>query len=393
MYDAVFEGWYWRITLPGDAKSFALIYSVEDPKGDGEFSGVGAQVMGPDDGYLLQYSDDVSLFWADSTQLALGACFQGSRRGAQGMLPRDRFNSSVRQGFQASSRWHQGNIIASEKGASGDLMSTVDSCRWELSIEPKSGWGKPSGRQKSTAGWLAALPIFEPHWQVLMSHGEATGWIEWGNDRYEFECAPAYAEKNWGGGFPNRWAWIQCNSFLDSPGTSVTAVGAERGLLQVPGLKENVGLIGIHHQGEFYELNIKDSQVRWTVSPWGSWRLEGSSSKFEAIIEAQCSSSDGTALRAPTASDGLAPFCRDSFAGSVTLQVWRAGDRARGSPPLIDVTSDGKSGAVEVGGGPWWSTWSVEAKMTEPVKQLLQLPLDVEYLADMLPRDIRPPGL
>lgn len=38
-----FEGWYWRVTLPGDAESFALIYSVEDPRG-GVFSGVGAQV-------------------------------------------------------------------------------------------------------------------------------------------------------------------------------------------------------------------------------------------------------------------------------------------------------------------------------------------------------------
>ncbi len=38
-----FEGWYWRVTLPGDAESFALIYSIEDPRG-GEFSGVGAQV-------------------------------------------------------------------------------------------------------------------------------------------------------------------------------------------------------------------------------------------------------------------------------------------------------------------------------------------------------------
>lgn len=31
--------------------------------------------------------------------------------------------------------------------------------------------------------------------------------------RYEFQDAPAYAEKNWGGGFPSKWHWIQCNSF------------------------------------------------------------------------------------------------------------------------------------------------------------------------------------
>lgn len=56
---AVFEGWYFKVTLPGDGQSFALIYSVEDPAGGNKYSGVGAQVMGPDDGYLLQYSPQV----------------------------------------------------------------------------------------------------------------------------------------------------------------------------------------------------------------------------------------------------------------------------------------------------------------------------------------------
>ena len=58
--------------------------------------------------------------------------------------------------------------------------------------------------------------------------------------------------------------------FYDSPGTSVTAVGAERGLLQIPGVQENVGLIGIHHNDTLYEVNIKDGQIRWSVEPWGT---------------------------------------------------------------------------------------------------------------------------
>ena len=390
-----FEGWYWRVTLPGDAKSFALIYSIEDPKGGGVFSGVGAQVMGPDDGYLLEYSTDVSGFWADRSRLALGACFSGWNGSVvhKGMLPRDVFNRSVERGFQASSTWHQGSICASEAGAAGDLKSTVQSCQWEFSIAPKSGWGDASGRQKSTAGWLSNFPIFEPHWQVLMSHGEACGWIEWGGTRYSFQDAPAYAEKNWGGGFPNRWMWIQCNSFQGSPGTSLTAVGAERGLLQFPGFKENVGLIGVHHKGQFYELNVKDSLIRWEVSPWGKWRIEGSSSEFEAVVDAVCMDTDGTPLRAPTADRGLAPFCKDSFGGVVRLQVWKNGDRSNGKDPIIDLQSSGKSGAVEIGGGPWWSDWAVEAKMSEPVKQLLRLPIDIEYLADtFLPDGLKPPG-
>lgn len=394
-----FEGWYWRVTLPGDAKSFALIYSIEDPKGGSVFSGVGAQVMGPDDGYLLEYSHDVSSFWADRRRLALGACFSprengGSQYPVRGMLPKDVFNRSVSRGFQASSTWHQGYIHACEEGAAGDLKSTVESCRWEFSITPKTGWGDVSGRQKSTAGWLSNFPIFEPHWQVLMSHGEATGWIEWGGKRYSFRDAPAYAEKNWGGGFPHRWMWIQCNSFENSPGTSLTAVGAERGLLQFPGLKENVGLIGVHHEGKFYELNVKESAIHWKVSPWGTWYIEGSSSEFEAVVEAACLDTDGTPLRAPTVDKGLAPFCRDSFGGDVRLRVWETGNRKRGKNPIIDLHSQGRSGAVEIGGGPWWSDWAVEAQMSEPVKKLLQIPLDIDYIADtFLPDALRPPGL
>lgn len=385
------------MTLPGDGQSFALIYSIEDPLGTGQFSGIGAQVMGPDDGYLLQYSRDVSQFWADRSTLALGATFRpvpGALLGqpAKGMLAEPTFNGAVAQGFQASTGWHQGRIVASEGSAAGDLKSTVPHCEWAFGIRPRVGWGDQSGRQRATAGWLASLPVFEPHWQVLMAHGEATGWIEWGGERYEFTDAPAYAEKNWGGGFPTRWAWIQCNSFQGHPGTSVTAVGARRGLLQVPGFQEDVGMIGIHHNGTFYELNVKDSEVRWEVEPWGRWVIEGSNAQYDAVIEAECQS-PGTPLRAPTADLGLAPFCRDSFAGKVRIRVWAAGGKDAGAQPLLDCVSEGWSGAVEVGGGPWWAAWSTEARMAEPVRRLLNLPLDVEALGDMVPSWLRPPGL
>jgi tocopherol cyclase len=32
-----------------------------------------------------------------------------------------------------------------------------------------------------------------------MAEGKASGWLQWGSQRYEFTNAPAYAEKNWGG--------------------------------------------------------------------------------------------------------------------------------------------------------------------------------------------------
>ena len=59
-----------------------------------------------------------------------------------------------------------------------------------------------------------------------MAQGRASGWIEWGGQRYDFADAPAYAEKNWGGGFPSRWFWVQCEAFEGEPDAALTSVGA-----------------------------------------------------------------------------------------------------------------------------------------------------------------------
>lgn len=60
-----------------------------------------------------------------------------------------------------------------------------------------------------------------------MAKGSATGFIEWGGKRYDFTNAPAYAEKNWGGGFPKKWFWIQCEDFKAEPRVALTAVGGQ----------------------------------------------------------------------------------------------------------------------------------------------------------------------
>ena len=54
-------------------------------------------------------------------------------------------------------------------------MKTVKTARWEYSTRPVYGWGDVGSKQKSTAGWLAAFPVFEPHWQICMAGGLSTG--------------------------------------------------------------------------------------------------------------------------------------------------------------------------------------------------------------------------
>lgn len=45
--------------------------------------------------------------------------------------------------------------------------------------------------------------------------------------------------------------------------------GATRGVLNLPGVKEEVGLIGIHYGGTFVELVPWNGSVSWDVAPWG----------------------------------------------------------------------------------------------------------------------------
>ena len=59
-----------------------------------------------------------------------------------------------------------GKLVQADKGFGGGRRSSVSSVSWAFSVKPQLGWGDEGTKQKATAGWLAALPVFEPHWQV-----------------------------------------------------------------------------------------------------------------------------------------------------------------------------------------------------------------------------------
>lgn len=48
--------------------------------------------------------------------------------------------------------------------------------------------------------------------------------------------------------------------------------------------------------------------------------------------------------------------------------------------------------ALEVGGGPWYTTWKAKARLQGPLKSLLQLPIDVERVFAPVPL-LKPPGI
>ncbi|MBW4690745.1 MAG: tocopherol cyclase family protein [Lyngbya sp. HA4199-MV5] len=251
-------------------------------------------------------------------------------------LPPEHFTQHIQEGYQATATWHQG-MLHEPSGASA---------RWEYRIQPVYGWGHADRLQQSTAGWLSSLQIFEPGWQILMAHGLATGWIEWNGDRYTFDNAPAYSEKNWGGAFPQKWFWLNCNSFEGEPDLSLTAGGGRRGVLW---WMESVAMIGVHYRGTFYEFAPWNAQVHWEIHPWGNWRMWAETSQLTVELTGT-TDRPGTPLRAPTA-NGLVFACRDTMLGNITLRLH---DR-RHHTLLLEAYSD--RGGLETGGAPWDDVW------------------------------------
>ncbi len=68
--------------------------------------------------------------------------------------------------YQDSVLMYAGTLESDDSSAAGNLPPTVKSVKWAYSTRPIYGWGDTGSDQKSTAGWLAAMPVFEPHWQV-----------------------------------------------------------------------------------------------------------------------------------------------------------------------------------------------------------------------------------
>ncbi len=333
-----FEGWYYRVTLPEQRQTFAFMYSIEDPAGNKPHSGGAAQILGPEDSYFCRTFPDVKKFWAWRDCLGLGHWRRTNQLKNPDYLPPQQFEEQVLEGYQATATLHQG--ILQDPG-SGQVT------RWRYTIQPIYGWGDLAGPQQSTAGWISQFPIFEPGWQILMAHGLATGWIEWQDQHYEFARAPAYSEKNWGGAFPQKWFWLNCNCFKDEPELALTAGGGRRGVLW---WMESVAMVGIHYQGKFYSFMPWNSQVYWDIDPWGRWHMQAHTHQFSVELVAT-TSRPGTRLRAPT-EQGLVYACQDTMHGNLILQL----QERRGSRSKLLLEAHSSLCGLETGGG-WQGPW------------------------------------
>lgn len=329
-----FEGWYYRVTLPERGDSFAFMYSIEDPQGGSSTSGGFVQVLGPGEGRAYALLNDVSGFWAATDRLALGY----RQQGPVGYGDPEQFEQRVAVGYQATDTLNQGSFTDKVTG---------ETVRWHYRIRPVHGWGRPD-RSQATMGLLSYLSVFEPGWQILMSHGLAEGWIEWRGERYLFRDAPAYGEKNWGGAFPDKWFWVQANAFPDNDSVALVAGGGVRGVLW---WQESVAMVSLYAGGQFYRFMPGEAEIHCAIEPWGRWQIEAVSAQYRVEVVGTIPPEGGIELLAPTI-EGPRFVCRDTLVGEVSVRLSRRwGDQK--------VLFEGRTalGGLETGGGPWPGSW------------------------------------
>jgi tocopherol cyclase len=341
-----FEGWYLRLTLPEINQTFAFMYSLEDPLDRKSYSGGAVQILGIDEAYLYRSFPQVQKFFAATDSFSFGHWKKTNLPTKPGVLSPAEFHNYITEGYQVTATLNQGSVFDPVRN---------EYCRWQYQIQPVYGWGDPQQFQQSTAGWLSYLPIFEPGWQITQAHGLATGWVEWRGQHYHFNAAPAYSEKNWGGSFPQKWFWVNCNSFEQQPDLAMTAGG---GIRQVLWWEEEVALVGIHYQGKFYEFAPWNSEVSWEIQPWGKWQIQAKSAEFMVTLSGETDLS-GTYVRTPTAK-GLIFNCRDTTKGKLNLELrareaWATPNRTG----IQIVKANSHLAGLEVGGAPWDTVWVV----------------------------------
>jgi hypothetical protein len=144
-----------------------------------------------------------------------------------------------------------------------------DDATVDLSIDRTVGWPYALGG----GGIFSALPFLGQYWHPHILGGEVSGQASTGSERWTFDSADIYAEKNWGAGFPERWWWGQAQGF-DRPDVCVAFGGGRltAGPLAVTvgGAVIRVGNDVIRFAPPWSSVRSSADGTRWEVTARGS---------------------------------------------------------------------------------------------------------------------------
>ena len=85
-------------------------------------------------------------------------------------------------------------------------------CRLDASMAAPAGWPR---RAFGALGGAQLVPGLSQYWHPHLFAADVRGGVVAGPETFALDGARAYAEKNWGRGFPDHWWWGQAHDFGD----------------------------------------------------------------------------------------------------------------------------------------------------------------------------------
>jgi len=136
--------------------------------------------------------------------------------------------------------------------------------RLEVELDDVVGWPHRLGG----GGLFSAVPWLNQYWHPHILGARVSGHAVVGGERYDLEGATAYAEKNWGAGFPKSWWWGQAQGF-DRDDVCVAFSG---GVLEWGPVSAGVGGVVVRVGDDVLRLCPPTALVRGGEQG-GTWRV------------------------------------------------------------------------------------------------------------------------
>ncbi|HEX7168267.1 MAG TPA: tocopherol cyclase family protein [Acidimicrobiales bacterium] len=200
-----------------------------------------------------------------------------------------------------------------DMGAGAKVEATFDAdaaFRWPL----RTGGG----------GVFSVLPYLGQYWHPHLLDGRADVTAMIAGETWTMAGARAYAEKNWGRGFPEYWWWGQANAFDDGrDGVSVVFTG---GVLDAGPLAAVVGGIVVRVGRELVRLTPPLARIRTEVAA-GRWMMTGRGHGWTVEIDGQGEPAQAHVLPVPVPAENRnVDTDFEHLAGRLTLRVRRGTD-------------------------------------------------------------------
>jgi hypothetical protein len=187
-------------------------------------------------------------------------------------------------------------------------------CRLTAELAAPIAWPR---RAYGGLGGAHALPGLSQYWHPHLFAADVRGRVTAGAQSFSLDGAGAYAEKNWGGGFPDRWWWGQAHDFGDQ--VSVAFAGGPVG----------IGRARLHATAAVVRLDGTVLRCRPPAAVAlgnGAWRLRAHAGAHRVEIEGAADPATAHALTVPLPEERRAvDRSHHHLAGDLRVHVRRRG--------------------------------------------------------------------